>query len=52
VLVVEQRARAVLAISDQTYVMTGGRCHMEGKPADLIASPDFVATFLGGGKRA
>jgi branched-chain amino acid transport system ATP-binding protein len=52
VLVVEQRARAVLAISDRTYVMTGGRCQMEGKPADLIASPDFVATFLGGAKRA
>ncbi len=51
VLVVEQRARAVLAISDRTYVLTGGRCQMEGKPADLIASPDFVDTFLGGGKR-
>lgn len=51
VLVVEQRARAVLAISDRTYVLTGGRCQMEGKPADLIASPDFVDTFLGGGTR-
>jgi ABC-type branched-subunit amino acid transport system ATPase component len=51
VLVVEQRARAVLAISDRTYVLTGGRCQLEGAPADLIASPDFVETFLGGGKR-
>lgn len=48
VLVVEQRARAVLAISDRTYVLTGGRCRMEGLPADLIASPEFVETFLGG----
>jgi hypothetical protein len=31
--------------------MTGGRCRMEGKPADLLTSPDFVATFLGGAKR-
>ncbi|MGH7642451.1 MAG: ABC transporter ATP-binding protein [Candidatus Dormibacteria bacterium] len=51
VLVVEQRARAVLAISDRTYVMTGGRCQMEGLPADLIASPEFVDTFLGGTRR-
>ncbi|HVB54350.1 MAG TPA: ABC transporter ATP-binding protein [Candidatus Acidoferrales bacterium] len=52
VLVVEQRARAVLAISDRTYVLTGGRCQMEGAPADLIASPDFVDTFLGGRRLA
>jgi len=26
VLIVEQRARAVLAISDYTYVLGGGRC--------------------------
>ncbi|HVB13971.1 MAG TPA: ATP-binding cassette domain-containing protein [Candidatus Dormibacteraeota bacterium] len=52
VLVVEQRARAVLAISDRTYVLTGGRCQMEGVPADLIASPDFVDTFLGGKRQA
>lgn len=51
VLVVEQRARAVLAISDRTYVLTGGRCRLEGTPAELIASPDFADTFLGGTKR-
>lgn len=51
VLVVEQRARAVLAISDRTYVLTGGQCQMEGVPADFIASPDFVDTFLGGRRR-
>ncbi|MGH7609292.1 MAG: ABC transporter ATP-binding protein [Candidatus Dormibacteria bacterium] len=48
VLVVEQRARAVLAISDRTYVLTGGRCQLEGKPEELIASPHFIDTFLGG----
>ncbi len=50
VLVVEQRARAVLAVSDRTYVMTGGRCQLEGTPAELISSPEFVETFLGGGR--
>jgi ABC-type branched-subunit amino acid transport system ATPase component len=50
VLVVEQRARAVLAISDRTYVLAGGQVRMEGTPAELTARPDFVAAFLGGGR--
>ncbi len=48
VLIVEQRARAVLAVSDHTYVMGGGELRMEGSPAELSASPAFVASFLGG----
>ena len=48
VLIVEQRARAVLAISDRTYVMGGGELRMEGTPDELSASQDFVASFLGG----
>jgi len=47
VLVVEQRARAVLEISDRTYVLGGGRVQMEGSPADLSSSPEFVDSFLG-----
>jgi branched-chain amino acid transport system ATP-binding protein len=50
VLIVEQRAKAVLEISDHTYVLAGGRLRMEGSPTDLAASPDFVASFLGGGQ--
>jgi ABC-type branched-subunit amino acid transport system ATPase component len=50
VLVVEQRARAVLEISDRTYVLGGGRLQMEGTPAELSASPEFVESFLGGGR--
>jgi branched-chain amino acid transport system ATP-binding protein len=50
VLVVEQRARAVLAISDRTYVLGGGEVRMAGTPAELSASPDFVESFLGGGR--
>jgi ABC-type branched-subunit amino acid transport system ATPase component len=51
VLVVEQRARAVLQISDRTYVMGGGLLRMEGTPAELASSPEFVDSFLGGGSR-
>lgn len=47
-LIVEQRARAVLAISDRTYVLAGGRVRMSGTPQELEASPEFVASFLGG----
>jgi ABC-type branched-subunit amino acid transport system ATPase component len=50
VLIVEQRAKAVLAISDRTYVLGGGRLQLEGTPAELSASPDFVRSFLGGGR--
>jgi ABC-type branched-subunit amino acid transport system ATPase component len=48
VLVVEQRAKAVLEISDRTYVLGGGQLRMEGAPADLTSSPEFVESFLGG----
>jgi len=48
VLIVEQRARAVLAISDRTYVLAGGEVRMTGTPAELSVSPAFVESFLGG----
>jgi ABC-type branched-subunit amino acid transport system ATPase component len=48
VLIVEQRARAVLAISDRTYVLAGGEVRMEGTPAELSATPAFIESFLGG----
>jgi ABC-type branched-subunit amino acid transport system ATPase component len=48
VLVVEQRARAVLEISDRTYVLGGGQVRMEGTPAELATSSEFVESFLGG----
>ena len=49
VLVVEQRAKAVLEISDRTYVLAGGQLRMEGTPSELAASSEFVDSFLGGG---
>jgi ABC-type branched-subunit amino acid transport system ATPase component len=51
VLIVEQRARAVLAISDRTYVLGGGEVRMAGTPGELSASPEFVESFLGGHAR-
>jgi ABC-type branched-subunit amino acid transport system ATPase component len=52
VLVVEQRARAVLEISDRTYVLAGGLLRMQGTPAELTSSDEFVESFLGGGRHA
>jgi ABC-type branched-subunit amino acid transport system ATPase component len=48
VLIVEQRAKAVLAISDYTYVLAGGEVRMDGIPADLATAPAFIESFLGG----
>ena len=49
VLLVEQRAKAALRISDHTYVLGGGRVVLEGAPAELQNNPIFVESFLGGG---
>jgi ABC-type branched-subunit amino acid transport system ATPase component len=48
ILIVEQRARAVLEISNRTYVLAGGQVRMQGTPKDLATSPAFVESFLGG----
>jgi ABC-type branched-subunit amino acid transport system ATPase component len=47
VLVVEQRARAVLAISDYTYVLGGGQVLMADTPARLSESREFTESFFG-----
>ena len=52
VLLVEQRAKAALRISDHTYVLSGGRVVLQGAPADLQNNPIFVESFLGGGAAA
>ncbi|MGH3288248.1 MAG: ABC transporter ATP-binding protein [Streptosporangiaceae bacterium] len=49
VLIVEQRARAALAISDYTYVLGGGQVLMADTPARLNASPEFTESFFGVG---
>ncbi len=47
VLIVEQRARAVLAISDYTYVLGGGQVLMADTPARLSVSQEFTESFFG-----
>ena len=42
------RAKAVLEISDRTYVLGGGQLRMQGSPAELSNNPEFVQSFLGG----
>jgi ABC-type branched-subunit amino acid transport system ATPase component len=48
VLLVEQRAKSALRISDWTYVLGGGRVVLAGAPKDLEVNPVFVESFLGG----
>jgi len=48
VLLVEQRARSALQISNWTYVMGGGQCRTQGSSEELATRPDFVEAFLGG----
>ena len=52
VLLVEQRARAALAISDYTYVLGGGQVLMADTPARLNASQEFTESFFGVGPTA
>ena len=49
VLLVEQRARAAMQIADWTVVLVSGAVRLEGRPADLVARPDFEELFLGAG---
>lgn len=47
ILLVEQNARAALAISDHAYVMEMGRITLEGDSAALSADPRIVEMYLG-----
>ena len=47
VLMVEQRARQALAISDRGYVLANGRNRLEGPASDLLASDDVRRLYLG-----
>ncbi len=49
VLLAEQNARAALAIADRGLVLENGAIVLEGSGADLLASPDVAARYLGTG---
>lgn len=47
ILLVEQNARAALAISDRTYVMEAGRVVMEGPSQELLGREEVQKAYLG-----
>jgi neutral amino acid transport system ATP-binding protein len=51
ILLVEQNARRALAISHRGYVFDTGRNRFEGPGPELLANPEVVDLYLGGGAR-
>jgi branched-chain amino acid transport system ATP-binding protein len=52
ILLVEQNARAALAIADRAYILVDGRNRHEGAAATLATDPEIAAHYLGlGGER-
>ncbi len=49
VLIVEQRARQSLAVSDRGFILDGGRVALSGTAADLLADERAAALYLGRG---
>jgi ABC-type branched-subunit amino acid transport system ATPase component len=47
VLLVEQKARQAMAISDRTYVLVAGKVQFAGSPAELLDRSDFGDLMLG-----
>ena len=47
VLVVEQNAKAALAISDRGYVLAEGQQRFTGTASDLLGSPEVGELYLG-----
>jgi branched-chain amino acid transport system ATP-binding protein len=45
VLIVEQNVASALQIAHRVYVMETGRIVIEDDAGDLIANPEFLATF-------
>ena len=52
VLMVEQRARQALAISDFGYIMDGGKIALKGKADQLLADERAAELYLGQGRSA
>jgi ABC-type branched-subunit amino acid transport system ATPase component len=48
ILMVEQRARQCLAISDYGYVLEQGRNRLEGPADEMLVDPEVVRLYLGG----
>ena len=48
ILLVEQNARAALAVADRAYVLESGLIKLSGPAADLARNPEVAAAYLGG----
>jgi branched-chain amino acid transport system ATP-binding protein len=46
-LLVEQFAKAALAVADHVYVMERGRIAVEGTPAEMQKNEKVLAAYLG-----
>ncbi|HEV3231640.1 MAG TPA: ABC transporter ATP-binding protein [Candidatus Dormibacteraeota bacterium] len=49
VLLVEQFVHMALANTGRAYALAKGEVVLEGKSSDLLAEPDLIAAYLGGG---
>jgi len=47
ILLVEQRARQAMAVSDRTYVLVAGQVQLHGAPDELLTRADFGDLILG-----
>ncbi len=50
VLLIEQNARAALAVADHAYVLETGRVALSGPASRLAADPRVIETYLGSGQ--
>ncbi|MEX0589419.1 MAG: ABC transporter ATP-binding protein [Cyanobium sp.] len=47
ILLVEQNAKAALAIADRGYVLEAGQLSLEGPTTELLTNPTLLASYLG-----
>ena len=47
VLLIEQNAKAALAVADRGYVIETGKIILQGPAADLLANKDVQRAYLG-----
>lgn len=51
IVLVEQNARAALAVADEGYVLEMGEIGLHGKASDLAQDPRVIDTYLGAAKK-
>nr|WP_174254941.1 ABC transporter ATP-binding protein [Acidisphaera sp. S103] len=52
ILMVEQNARAALAVADHAYLMEGGHIVLDGPAAEIVRTGRVISTYLGGSPAA